>query len=1296
MPESAAAMNVLYVDGCAADAAQAAAVLAQVAPPYAVEIVATWHAAVARLDAARRLDAVVCALDLSDGPGHDLVAHLRARAPGVPVVVLLAPQARADALGALRAGADDYLVKGPDAHLELPAVLEKIRRDAAHVREAARLREAEARLRLFDAALDATGCAFVITDRNAVIEWASPAFEALTGYSTVEALGHRPGELVKSGVHPPGVYEALWQTVLSHHVWRGELVNRRKDGRRYHESLTITPVLDEAGELRHFVAVKRDITERKLAREVQLARTAVVDELAAACPLKGILEGVAARLEKIWDGVRIAILLVDPHHRRLVQGAAPSLPGFYKAMLEGIAPGPASGVCARAAWLGETVIVEDIEHHPDCAAYRDVARRAGVRACWSVPFKDEAGRVLGTFGIHYGEARRPSDGELALVDEFARLSGLAVRRTRDAAERLEAEQRFRAAFEQSDQLAGVLSADGRVLMANRHALDIIAATPAEVIGRPFWDTPWWRGDPVQQARLRQAVACAAAGEGSGFEAVHRAHDGRVITVAFRASPIRIGDETQILVIGNDISRRKRMETELRRREQALEMAAVAALDLLRATDPDGAVHEVLARLGAEIGADRVCVFQNRLNGGGRPATSTLRHEWANAEVAPRRCEPQLRELSYADVAPRWIRRMERGLSVRGAAADFPDGLRGLLERHGIVSLLAVPINLHGRFWGFLSFDSVSARRDWSGAELSVLRIVAASLGAAIERKRALDELRLSAAVVDSTQDGVVIAGLDGRILAVNRAYSEITGYAEPEILGKKPGILSSGRHDAAFYQAMWASIIETGHWQGELWNRRKNGEIFPEWLSISTVRDDQGAASHYVGVFTDISQIKRSEAELEHLAHYDPLTGLPNRLLLYSRLQHAIDTAQRNGHQLALLMLDLDHFKDVNDSFGHPVGDELLTQVAERLRSRLRSADTLARLGGDEFTVLLEGIVRLDDVARVAAEIIAVFDHGWSVANGTEVRIGTSVGISLYPSHGQSAADLLQQADTALYLAKAEGRGCFRYFSDHLTTAVRDRIAMEAGLRRALEHDELRVFFQPQLDAKTGRIIGAEALVRWQDPVEGLIPPARFIPVAEQTGLIGALGAWVLRETCRQGVRWIQAGFPPLSLAVNLSANQFVHGDIVDTVSQVLAETGFPAARLELEITESVLMTRQDEAIERLGRLRALGVRLAIDDFGTGYSSLAYLKRFPLDVLKIDKSFVDGLPHDQYDAGISRAVVAIGHSLGFKVLAEGVEKAEQLEFLCALGCDMYQGYFASRPVPAAAFTALLEGAEASG
>ena len=558
-----------------------------------------------------------------------------------------------------------------------------------------------------------------------------------------------------------------------------------------------------------------------------------------------------------------------------------------------------------------------------------------------------------------------------------------------------------------------------------------------------------------------------------------------------------------------------------------------------------------------------------------------------------------------------------------------------------------------------------------------------------ERKRTEDALRLSALFFDNTREGVIISDLNARILSVNPAFSAITGYTEAEVLGQNPRLLQSGRQDRSFFQSLWASLLEVGHWQGELWNRRNNGEIYPEWLSISTARDNDGKPSRYVAVFSDISQIKQSAEKLEHLAHYDALTQLPNRLLLFSRLQHCIEQAQRNQTMLALLMLDLDHFKDVNDSFGHLAGDELLQQVAQRLNARLREADTICRLGGDEFTVLLEKITQPEDAARVANDIIAALSEPWHLANGAEVRIGVSVGISLYPAHGQSAETLLQQADTSLYQAKAEGRGRFKYFSEDLTHTVRARIDMEVRLRRALEHNELRVYYQPQVDIASGRVVGAEALVRWQDPVEGLIAPGRFIRVAEETGLITPIGNWVLQQTCRQGQRWLAAGLPPLRLAVNLSAHQFLHSNIGQVVAEALAQSGFPAARLELELTESALMERESEAIEILGQLRALGVQLAIDDFGTGYSSLAYLKRFPLDILKIDKRFVDDLAHDPDDQAIATTIIAMAHALRLKALAEGVETQAQLDFLQAQGCDMYQGYLFSPPLPTEKFEQLL-------
>ncbi len=558
-----------------------------------------------------------------------------------------------------------------------------------------------------------------------------------------------------------------------------------------------------------------------------------------------------------------------------------------------------------------------------------------------------------------------------------------------------------------------------------------------------------------------------------------------------------------------------------------------------------------------------------------------------------------------------------------------------------------------------------------------------------ERLQAEAKSRLAATVFESTHEGVIIADAQGLIVAVNQAFTRVTGYTEEESIGRRPSMLQSGRHDPDFYAAIWQALAEAGHWQGEIWNRRKNGELYPELLSISAVRDQRGEVCNYVGIFTDISQLKESEAKLSHLAHYDPLTGLPNRLLLSSRLQHAIEQALRQEYRLAVLFLDLDRFKNVNDSLGHQVGDELLRAVTERLGQRLRAEDTLARLGGDEFVVLLERLHEPRDAALVARTMLDALAEPFVLARGHEVYIGASIGISLYPDDGLEVAQLIQHADVAMYQAKDQGRNAYGFYTQTLTENANQRLELETKLRRALERNEFVLHYQPQVNLSDGRLIGAEVLVRWRHNDDGLIPPNQFIPLAEETGLIIPLGEWVLREACTQWARWRAQGCSPISLAVNISPRQFRQQDLVQMVERILAETGMPASALELELTEGALMHQGVGAETTLRELKRLGISLAIDDFGTGYSSLAYLKRFPIDRLKIDQSFVRDISVDSNDRELVSTIIAMGRNLNLQVLAEGVETEEQLAFLTDKGCDAYQGYLYGRPLPVEAFSAML-------
>ncbi|MFO3721601.1 phosphodiesterase DibA [Pseudomonas sp. HLMP] len=551
------------------------------------------------------------------------------------------------------------------------------------------------------------------------------------------------------------------------------------------------------------------------------------------------------------------------------------------------------------------------------------------------------------------------------------------------------------------------------------------------------------------------------------------------------------------------------------------------------------------------------------------------------------------------------------------------------------------------------------------------------------RREDRERLRMAAAVFDSTLEGVLVTDRGGLIVHVNRAFMRITGYQQDEVIGQRPSKFKSGHHGAPFYQQIYAALAQKGEWSGEIWNRRKSGEIYPQWQTICAIRDDSGAVSHYVAVFSDISAIKHSERELAYLAHHDPLTGLPNRLLFNDRAEQALAAAQANKRGCALLLLDLDHFQSINDGLGHTIGDQLLKLVGERLRDILGHGVTLARLGGDEFGVLAENCPQVGQAATLAQTIIERMREPF-VFDDNRLFISVSVGISLFPSDALGAEQLLRNADSALFKAKSNGRACYALYTEELTAHAQHRVETAGELRRALEHEELRVYFQPVHDLCSDRMVGVEALVRWQHPLRGLVSPGEFIPIAERTGLIAEIDAWVLRQACRQMVRWQGEGRQLAFVAVNISSRLFGQRDLYRQVAEVLHDTGMDPALLELEVTESAVMEDPEVALEQLHRLRELGLSLAIDDFGTGYSSLLRLKRLPVQKLKIDQGFVAGLPHDEDDIAIVRVIIALARSMGMQVHAEGIEQAEQARFLLEQQCHLGQGYWFGRPVPAQA------------
>jgi diguanylate cyclase (GGDEF)-like protein/PAS domain S-box-containing protein len=553
------------------------------------------------------------------------------------------------------------------------------------------------------------------------------------------------------------------------------------------------------------------------------------------------------------------------------------------------------------------------------------------------------------------------------------------------------------------------------------------------------------------------------------------------------------------------------------------------------------------------------------------------------------------------------------------------------------------------------------------------------------RRQRDQELKIAAMAFES-QAAIMVTDAEQHILRVNPAFTLLTGYEASEAIGQKPSILKSGRQDAEFYRRMWESLNYSGSWQGEIWNRRKDGGIYPEWLTISEVRSEQGELLHYVSTFSDITDLKLAESEIHNLAFYDPLTALPNRRLLLNRLGQARATGKRSRQFGALLMIDLDHFKNLNDTLGHDIGDSLLIEVAHRLKTCVRDGDTAARQGGDEFIVMLENLGSEAEAAGIQAEAVAEkirfsLHQPFMVGDDVEHFNSASIGISLFRGQDKSVEALLKQADIALYKAKDAGRNAIRFFDNAMQTALDARAALESRLHQALARNEFMLFAQPQVDSAR-RLVGAEVLLRWQPPGGATVSPGDFIPLAEETGLIVAIGTWVLDQACAHLRRWAdEAATRDLYLAVNVSARQFRQADFVDQVSAALTRHGVRPEKLKLELTESLLLDNVDGVVARMQALRRIGVRFSLDDFGTGYASLSYLKRFPFEQLKVDRSFIRDVAVDADDAAIVRAIIAMGNALRLNVVAEGVETNEQHAYLVGNGCACFQGYLFGYPVP---------------
>ncbi len=796
-------------------------------------------------------------------------------------------------------------------------------------------------------------------------------------------------------------------------------------------------------------------------------------------------------------------------------------------------------------------------------------------------------------------------------------------------------------------------------------------------------------------------------EGSRTEAEGIKKGGQRFPIEISTKVMAIGSQQLYSIIIRDISERKESEQNLKTQLRFAKAFTGIAELLVQEDSAADIMDGVSTIVGETLGTDRALIYDIDF----QDQYVVCLSEWINPntdKVYPTKATYPLKMFQggcdHIRQSRHWLE--SHANLINPHLVEDQSG-RMLHHQMGIKSLLWYPFQFSDIGYYLLVFHQVNRHRHWQQQEIDFLNAVVQHVNMALkktillnERDKALEDLRLAATAFDA-QEAMFVTDNNASIQRVNKAFTHITGYREDEVLGKTPRILKSDRHDKTFYQKMWRTLEQQGYWRGEIWNRRKNGEIYPEWQTITSVKNQQGEVTHYVSSFQDMTERKKTEARIERLAYYDNLTGLPNRTLLMDRLKHELALTKRNRKHGAVLFLDLDRFKTINDSLGHSIGDALLQQVAQRIEQQVRGADTVARLGGDEFVIVLAELSNSTEDAGFAAQLVAdkirtSLCRPYHL-HGHEYQFTPSIGIALFPEDNETVDDVLKHADSAMYQAKSHGGNSIRFYMPDMQIAADERLALEKDLRQAISNRELILYYQPQVNSD-GQIIGAEALIRWQHPDRGMISPNAFIPMAEETGQVIEIGDWVMREAFEQIKAWNATGLCQLSpsFAINVSPRQFHQADFVQQVTRLIATAGIAPSSLKLEITENIVMKDVEDTTQKMEELRQLGVVFSIDDFGTGYSSLAYLKQLPLSQIKIDRSFVKDITNDPNDATIVETIISMARHMKLDVLAEGVETSGQLSFLKQQGCYSYQGYYFSKPLPASEFEQLLRDIKTGG